>query len=134
MGKYVDNNLGKDEKVIQRVKFFPLIIGGLINTITSELAFTNKKVVGKTGLIKTQTLDAPLNKVQNASFSSGFWGKIHGYGTVTIDTAGGSYAFKYVKNAQAFKTGLLNQIDQYEQDKIDAQAKAMAASMANANK
>ena len=97
-----------------------------------DLAITNKRVVGKIGLIKTKTLDAPLNKVQNTSTSSGFWGKLFGYGTVSINTAAGVIDFTGIKRPEDFKMALMNQIEEYEQDRVKEQASQMASAMAGA--
>lgn len=159
MGKYVENNLGKNETIVKKadmnnlfllskwifgILFFWLLfiptIKALIATIkfkNIELAITNKRVIGKVGVANTQALDAPLNKVQNASVSQTLGGKIFNYGTVRIDTAAGKFEFPAVKNADAFKGMLMAQIDQYEEDRVKQQAAEMANAMSaamNANK
>ena len=80
--------------------------------------------------MNSKSLDAPLNKVQNASVSNGLWGKIFNYGTVRIDTAAGKFEFPGIKNPDAFKGMLMAQIDQYEEDRVKQQAEEMAKSMA----
>lgn len=150
MGQYVEQNLNRNETVVKKADLNPLKlmmswIGGILffwlliplikaikATITyvyTELAVTNKRVVGKAGFINSASLDAPLNKIQNASVSSGLWGKIFNYGTLTIHTASGVFKFDGIKNADSFKGILMNQIDEYEEDKIKEQAKQMAAAM-----
>jgi uncharacterized membrane protein YdbT with pleckstrin-like domain len=79
-------------------------------------------------------MDAPLDKVQNCSVSSGLWGKIFGYGTVVIDTAAGKYTFTMVKQADNFKKALMAQIEQAQEDKMKQQAEEMAKAMAAAIK
>jgi len=98
----------------------------LIAKFTTELCLTNKKIVGKIGFLKTKSLDAPLDKINNISVSSGFWGKILNYGNVRIDTSSGIFEFSYIKNAEEFKTSVLNQIELYKEEQIKKQAEAMA--------
>lgn len=146
MGSYISRNLGKGEEVVLQAKvhwaclissiilsFFiigiPGLISKLIKMVTTELGFTNKNFIGKTGLINTKVMNSPLNKVNNVSVQSGLWGKIFGYGTVYVNSASGSYNFKYIANADSFRTNLLNAIEQYEQDKIKRSAQEMAAVM-----
>lgn len=156
MGKYVENNLGKNEVIVKKADRNALFLFGawlkgivfcwllLIPTIKAiiatirfthvELAVTNKRVVGKVGVLNTQSLDSPLNKVQNASVKQPLFGKIFNYGTVIINTAAGEYNFGAIKNAEAFKGLLMAQIDQFEEDRLKQQADQMAQAMASAIK
>ena len=97
-----------------------------------ELGITNKRVIGKVGVANTKSLDAPLNKIQNSSVVQPFFGKIFNYGTVRIDTAAGNFEFPAVKNAENFKSILMAQIDQYEEDRVKQQAAEMANAMTSA--
>lgn len=156
MGKYVENNLGKNETIVKKANLNGLFLLGtwikgilfcwlllipLIKAIIAtvkfthiELAITNKRVVGKVGVANTNSLDAPLNKIQNASVSQPFFGKIFNYGVVRIDTAAGKFEFPAVKNAENFKGMLMAQIDQYEEDRVKQQAAEMANAMSAALK
>ncbi len=152
MGKYVENNLGKNETIVKMadknplflvwawvkgVLFFWLLLiptfKAIIETVkfsAIELAITNKRIVGKVGVANTNSLDAPLNKIQNVSVEQKLFGKIFNYGTVRIDTAAGKYVFGCIKNADAFKNAIMAQVDQYEEDRVKQQAAEMAKAMA----
>lgn len=152
MGKYVENNLGKNETIVKKADLNALFLLAvwikgillcwllLIPTIKAiiatvkfnhiELAITNKRIVGKHGVANTKALDAPLNKIQNVSVTQKLGGKIFNYATVEIHTAAGKWEFNAIKNAEAFKGMLMGQIDQYEEDKIAQQAQQMAQAMA----
>lgn len=154
MGKYVDSHLNKNEVVVQEAKLNGLMlftawlkgillfwllliptfkaIAATIRFCKIELAITNKRVVGKVGVFNTQTLDAPLNKIQNVSSESKFFGKIFNYGTITINTAAGVYRFGGVKNVEAFKGMIMSQIEEYEEQRMRDQASQMATAMASA--
>ena len=154
MGKYVENNLGKNETVVKKAElnglfllsawlkgillcwmlFIPTIkaIIATVRFCHMELAITNKRVIGKVGVMKTKALDAPLNKIQNVSVSQPFFGKIFNYATIRIDTAAGNFEFGAVKNGDAFKGMIMGQIDQYEEDRVKQQAAEMASAMAAA--
>ena len=151
MGKYVEKNLGKNETIVKKadktalaligkwifgILFCWLLLIPLVKAIIFtvqythiELAVTNKRVIGKTGVVSTKALDAPLNKIQNASAKQNLFQKIFNYGEIRIDTAAGMYLFAGVKSPDAFKRILMNQIDQYEEDKIKQQAAEMASAM-----
>lgn len=154
MGKYVENNLGKNETIVKKADRNALFLLAtwlkgillcwllLIPTIKAiiatvqfnhvELAITNKRVVGKYGVVNTKALDAPLSKIQNVSVTQTFGGKIFNYSTVKINTAAGEYVFGAIKNADAFKGMLMAQIDQFEEDRLAQQANQMAQAMAGA--
>lgn len=152
MGKYVEKNLNVKETILKNAQLHPLqlvlawvwgVIGcwllfiptinaikTTIRYLNTELAVTNKRVVGKAGFINSASLDAPLNKIQNVTVSSGLGGKIFKYGNIEIQTGGDALAFVGIKEPDAFKKFLMNQIDEYENDKIKEQAQQMAAAMA----
>lgn len=154
MGKYVETHLNKNEVIVQKAKLNGImlfwkwvwgIVGAVLLLIPTfkaiaatiqfnktELAVTNKRIVGKLGVFNTKTLDAPLNKIQNTSTESKFFGKIFNYGTVIINTAAGEYKFGGVKNVEAFKGMIMNQIEEYEEQRIKDQANQMATAMASA--
>lgn len=154
MGKYVENNLGKNETIVKKADLNSLFllwtwikgilfcwllliptVKAIIATIRFsriELAVTNKRVIGKIGVANTQSLDAPLNKIQNVGVKQKFGGKIFNYGDVTITTAAGEFNFGAIKNVNAFKGILMAQIDQFEEDRLKQQADQMARAMSSA--
>ncbi len=156
MGKYVEKNLNRNETIVKKAQLSPLsliftwvigilfcwlllipLIKAIIATVkfcNIELAVTNKRVVGKVGVLDSKSLDAPLNKIQNVSTSSTLGGKIFNYGNITINTAAGTFSFKGIKNADAFKGVIMAQVEQYEEDRVKAQAQEMANAMAAAIK
>lgn len=146
MGKYISRNLGIGETVVMQGKVhwaclipsiilsciiigIPGLISNIIKMCTTEIGFTNKNFIGKVGLVNTKVMNSPLNKLNNVSVQSGLGGKIFGYGTVHVDSASGSYDYKHIKNADSFRTNLLQAIEQYEQDRVKQQAKEMANAM-----
>ncbi len=151
---YVEKNLGKNEQIVKMadknglyligvwlkgILFCWLLLIPLIKAIIAtvrfakiELAITNKRIIGKVGVLNTNSLDSPLNKIQNVSEDQTFGGKIFNYSTITITTAAGSYKYSCIKRGAAFKNAIMAQIDQYEEDRIKQQAAEMAAAMSGA--
>lgn len=134
MSNYAETNLTKDEKIIQKAKkSFIAIFPHFIRFLTTELALTNKKVIGKVGLIRTYSVASALNKIQNISVSSGLFGKIFGYGTIKIETAGAEPVYFYgIKKPESFKKAVFTQMDIYDQERIREQAAQMANTMSQA--
>jgi uncharacterized membrane protein YdbT with pleckstrin-like domain len=72
-----------------------LIVAGLISFInaflyyiSTELAFTNKKVVGKWGFIRRRTIELNINKVETIQVDQDVLGRIFNYGSVIVAGAG----------------------------------------------
>ena len=104
----------------------PALISRLIAMSTTELSLSNKRLVGKYGLINTKQMDSPLNKINTISVESGLFGKIFGYATVTVNTASTIYDFKYIANAESFKHNVLEEMERFDETRIQEQAKAIA--------
>lgn len=91
--------------------FCALVI--LIQQKTSYLRMTETAVIGKVGFIRTKKMASPISKINDISVHNGLLGKIFGYSTVHISTAGSlgsEYIFKYVKGGKAFQREFLNRI------------------------
>ena len=57
---------------------------------TSEFAVTNTRVIIKVGLIRRDTLELLLNKVESVGIDQTVTGRIVGYGTITVVGTGGT--------------------------------------------
>ena len=90
---------------------FVWTVRDLIKFFTTKLVITNKRVSGKTGLINTNELDSPLNKINGIQVKQGLFGKMFNYGTISITTASTVFNFDYIDKPNEFKTILNNQIE-----------------------
>ena len=101
MGSYVDTSLIRDENVVYEAKnhwiifislksFLTLFISPLIENWTSEYAITNKRVIIKLGLISRKTLEMNLSKIESVNVDQSIFGRILGYGAITIIGTGGT--------------------------------------------
>ncbi len=101
MGNYADNNLLKGEMVeyeaylhwkifIRLSGILTLFIYPLILRKTSEFVITNKRVIIKKGWISRYTFEMNLNKIETVNVDQSFWGRIFGFGTITIVGTGGT--------------------------------------------
>lgn len=55
----------------------------------SELVVTNMRVLIKTGVVRRQTLEMFISKIESIAVDQGFFGRIFDYGTVLIRGTGG---------------------------------------------
>ena len=94
---------------------FPTILFGLIaviNVMTTELAVTNKKVIGKTGFIQRVSIDLPLDKLESINIDQGVMGRILGFGRVSIRGVGGNnVSIPFIKNPLDFRRVVMGLID-----------------------
>jgi uncharacterized membrane protein YdbT with pleckstrin-like domain len=135
MGSFVENSLISGEKVelkatttwlsqfwlfvwavilcwtIVAPVFF--IILAIINVVTTELAVTNKKVIGKAGFIRRESIDLPLSKLESINIDQGIIGRILGYGRVSIRGVGGNnVSIPFIKDPLSFRRVVMNLMDQ----------------------
>lgn len=107
----------------------PLIKRALINA-TTHLAVTNKRVIGKVGVLKIDTIDYPVDKIDNVSYNAGFFGNIFKYATVQIGSVSGEKKqIGAIGNAQEFKNSVTDAIEKHAEEARKAQAAEIAAAM-----
>ena len=101
MGSYVDSVLVRGERVEYQAKLhwkiyftakalFTLWISPIVRQLTSEFVITNKRIIMKTGLISRKTFEMNLQKIEAVNVDQSFWGRLLGFGSVSIVGTGGS--------------------------------------------
>lgn len=77
---------------------------------TNKLILTDRRIYGKTGIIRTQSLTSPIQKIQTVNIDKGILGRIFGYADITIHCITGVYIFKKQSNAEEMQNAILNTI------------------------
>lgn len=101
MGTYIENNLIRDEHVEFETTYhwiiffslraiFTLFIAPILDRYTDEYAVTNRRIIVKTGLISRKTLEMNLSKIESVNVDQSIFGRLLGYGTITIIGTGGT--------------------------------------------
>jgi uncharacterized membrane protein YdbT with pleckstrin-like domain len=103
MGKYINNNLIKDEYLIYETKYhwilyFNHLISSLITlgvypylvSKFSEFGITNKRLIIKTGILSRRTLELNLSKIESVNVNQSILGRILGYGSIGVIGTGGT--------------------------------------------
>ncbi|WP_339837285.1 PH domain-containing protein [uncultured Flavobacterium sp.] len=115
MGKYIDNNLIKEENVIFETYYhwiifcnlraiLTLFIAPVIDKYTDEFAITNKRVIIKTGLISRKTFEMNHSKIESINVEQGLLGRLLGYGTIRVVGSGGTKeSFPKIQNPLEFR-------------------------------
>ena len=117
------------------IGILPLVLK-ILQLLSCCLCITNKRVIGKVGILAIKTLDYPIEKVDNVSIKAGMWGNLFHYHTVTVLGGGGSDAhikFRGIGNATQFKNSVTAAVEQHAQEARRAQAEEIARAMSGNN-
>lgn len=104
----------KGPLVLVMTVIFPIlfILLAIINVTSTELAVTNKKVIGKAGFIRRVSIDLPLEKLESVNIDQGVIGRILGYGRVSIRGVGGNnVSIPFIKKPMDFRRVIMGLMD-----------------------
>ena len=91
------------------------LVWGFTKRNATEMAVTNKRVLIKTGLGNRRTLDVMLSRVESIGVEESFWGRMLGYGSVTVRGTGGTpESFVMISHPQEFRRSVQAQIGHVE--------------------
>jgi uncharacterized membrane protein YdbT with pleckstrin-like domain len=100
-----------------------------ITYTTSEFAVTDKRVIIKVGWIRRRTLETMLAKVEAIGVDQGIFGRMLGFGTITVTGTGGTReAFPNIGRPLEFRRQVQGQVS--DADAAHRTAPAAAASAA----
>lgn len=111
-----------------------IIVPALIKYYCTNLSLYDNKIRGEIGFFKKQTLDAPLDKINDIYVSQGILGRMLGYGKIDVSTSSSVFNFKGIENPHSLKNKVLEQIEIYKKEQIEIQAKMMSEALKNVNK
>lgn len=78
----------------------------------AEYAVTNKRVVVKTGLLRSRSSETLLRQVEGITVDQGIFGRIFNYGTIIVEGTGtDKVPYTLIADPQAFRLAVLEQID-----------------------
>lgn len=151
MSSYIEGTLIKDERItyVGKVSLWslaPLIVLGTIFLFfygigivllaiayirykTTELAFTNKRVIAKFGFISRDTIELNINKVESIQVNQSVLGRMFNYGTLVISGAGNPKApIPGIAEPMVFRRVFMETQDSYSMT-TTAPSSPVAASM-----
>jgi hypothetical protein len=89
------------------------ILTGMVRRNATEMAVTTRRVVIKTGLTSRKTIEMLLNKVESIEVSETTFGRMLGYGTITVIGTGGTLEpFHDMAHPLVFRSQVQQQIEQ----------------------
>lgn len=87
--------------------------GGLIRKNSTEVALSNRRVLIKTGFVSRKTIEVSLAKVESVGVTESFFGRMCGYGDVTVRGTGGTTeSFTRIAHPEELSHHLQGQIGQ----------------------
>lgn len=136
MGSYIQDNLTRNERVIAQARvspwsFLPTILVGLallyfygvglllwllayLRYISTELAFTDRRVIAKFGFIRRSTIEMQLDKVESLQVIQGWLGRIFNFGSLVISGAGNPRApIPGISDPMAFRRQFMEYQDRH---------------------
>ncbi|MBF7691171.1 PH domain-containing protein [Acinetobacter pollinis] len=136
MGSYIESNLGRDEKILEKAhvswlsQFWYILIGILtlpvgvgvlflllafINVWTTELAITNRRIIAKTGLIRRNTIELKVTRVESLGVDQSILGRIFNFGSIIVKGTGGSNApIPYIAKPLDFRQRVNHYLDELD--------------------
>ena len=109
--------LQKDTNYLYAGVFLLVVAGTIIVFATVkrnavEMAVTNRRVIIKTGLLGRRSLEIMLPKVESIGVDESGFGRLLGYGTLTIHGTGGTpEPFRRIAHPSEFRKEVQQQID-----------------------
>jgi uncharacterized membrane protein YdbT with pleckstrin-like domain len=106
-----------------------LILVKLLVLRSYEHILTNRRLIQQTGILRKQSMDAPLDKVNNVEHWQTLWGRILGYGDVEIDTASehGATRFRSISRPLEFKSAIVGAAEAYRSHRFAPPPAAVSA-------
>jgi uncharacterized membrane protein YdbT with pleckstrin-like domain len=87
------------------------LLSRIATFFSTEFAVTNKRVIGKSGLLRRRSLEVMLSKIESVSVDEPFWGRILNFGTVTVRGSGGTVQpFPFISDAMNLRMQINNLI------------------------
>jgi len=134
MASYIESTLISGEKIIAEARLslwsmwleivlgvvlLPFVVGLFflirvyLRYISTELAFTNKRVIAKFGFIRRNTIELHISKVESIQVEQGIWGRIFNFGTLIISGAGNPQApIPGISDPMSFRRAFMQYQDQ----------------------
>ena len=130
----MENEIGQAVKLASVA--LVLLLGGIpllkavLTVLGNHLAVTDRRVIGKTGVLKINALDIHIDKVDNVSVNANFWGNLFHYYVVEIkSTSGDGWKFTAISNAKQLKNLVNDAVEKHAEEARKAQAEEIAKAM-----
>jgi membrane protein YdbS with pleckstrin-like domain len=99
------------------------LLDRLVLYLSSEFAVTSKRVLGKTGLVRLNTVDIVLAKVEAIRINQGILGRIFDFGDVLVTGTGGTVeVLSYIPDPVEFSKCIQEQLSIQERGHAEGES------------
>jgi membrane protein YdbS with pleckstrin-like domain len=102
--------------LIVALSFLFHALSDYVTYFSTELCFTEKRLIGKVGFLKVRTLLTPLNKINHVSASNGLLGSLFHFGNIQIHTSSGQVVYRQIIGHLDFANALMEQMVVYQRE------------------
>jgi len=86
-----------------------------IHVLTTELALTNRRIIAKSGLIRRNTIELKVNRVESLGVHQSILGRVFNFGSIVVKGTGGSHApIPYIAKPLEFRQQVNNFLDELD--------------------
>ncbi|QOW46928.1 MULTISPECIES: PH domain-containing protein [Acinetobacter] len=90
----------------------------VIHVVTTELALTSRRIIAKSGLVRRNTIELKVNRIESLGVDQGVLGRILNFGSIAVKGIGGSHApIPYIARPMEFRqqvNSFLDELDDQE--------------------
>jgi uncharacterized membrane protein YdbT with pleckstrin-like domain len=103
-----------------------------LRLVSTEVAVTSRRVIRKTGFLERHVMDMQLFSVEAVNLDQDFWGRLLGYGRITLHGTGDdSMTTPTIANPLAFQREIENAMSTFQTAKPRTAAAAPVAAMSS---
>ncbi len=86
-----------------------LLVGAFVARVTTEIAVTDQRIILKRGLVRRDTVEMNVGKVESVDIRQSVLGRIFNFGTVLVRGTGAGLApLRYVEDPLALRSAITN--------------------------
>lgn len=87
------------------------LIRGVLLRLTAEYVVTDRRVIGKYGLVRRLSVDVLFTSISGISTSYSFFGRFFRYGNVVVNGAGTRSLLRNISNPRGFEAAVHRRLD-----------------------
>ncbi|MCM1306226.1 MAG: PH domain-containing protein [Bacteroides sp.] len=116
--------------VLLILSILPVLVA-VIRIKCNELAITDRRIIGKSGVVAIHVVDLRLDKIDTVTINATFWGRLLNYNSIHISGSGDKnvHNFDGIKNGAKVKNMINSAIENYNENQIQRQAEKLAKAM-----
>lgn len=100
----------------------------LLQRKTNIWVVTNLRVIDEYGVLSSHSVESPLDKINNVAYDQSLWGRLFGYGDVTLQTAAemGATTYRFLADPKRLQTTVVNAQGDFRSDLIRQKSQSLA--------